>query len=73
MPDDAKIQFCVGTLADGRVLIDFLTHMADHLKLEQDEALDLAEALVDAVNQARKFGREIITPGGPVANDPRNG
>ncbi len=73
MPDDAKIEFCVGTLADGRVLIDLRSHMADHLKLEQDQALDLAEALVEAVNQARQFGREIITPGGPVANDPRGG
>ena len=73
MPDDAKIQFCVSTLHDGRVLIDFLTHMCDHLKMEQDEALDFAEALVEAVTQARKFGREILTLGGPVANDPRNG
>ena len=73
MPDDAKIEFCVGTLADGRVLIDFLTHMCDHLTMEQDEALDFAEAIVEAVNQARQFGREIITPGGPVANDPRGG
>ena len=53
-PPDTNIQFLVGTLPDGRVLLDFRLARIDHLKLKQDIALDLAEALVEAVNQARE-------------------
>ena len=57
MPDnypDTDIDFVVGSLPDGRVLLDFRMARVDHLKLTQDMALDLAEGLVEAVNQARE-------------------
>ncbi len=61
LPDkDTELQFLVGTLHDGRVLLDFRSAHVDHLKLTQDMALDLAEGLVEAVTQARQ-GRVILT------------
>jgi len=63
MPDTA-IQFMVGTLPDGRVLVDFKTAKIDHLKLTREQALDLAEGLVEAARQARG-GRIILPQGSP--------
>lgn len=60
---DTSIAFIVGTLPDGRVLIDF-QRMLDHVKLGQDTALDLAETLVEAVRQARQ-GAILRVPGAP--------
>jgi L-asparaginase/Glu-tRNA(Gln) amidotransferase subunit D len=51
---DTNVCFIVGTLPDGRVLIDFRALPVDHLKLTQAQALDLAEGLVEAVRQARQ-------------------
>ena len=62
---DTSIDFVVGTLPDGRVLIDFRMAKIDHMKLTRDQALDLAEGLVEAVNQA-KHGRIIEPPGWPA-------
>ena len=59
MPDEAKIEFIIGTTPEGRILIDFRTNKIDHLKLDQDMALDMAQALVEAVQQA-KAGRIIL-------------
>ena len=53
-PPDTDLQFIVGTLPDGRVLLDFRMASVDHLKLTRTEALDLAEGLVEAVNQAKE-------------------
>ncbi len=64
MPAEGKIDFAVGTTTDGRVLLDFRTNMIDHMKLEPDIALDLAEALVEAALQAKKHGRLVVTPFG---------
>ncbi len=55
LPDkDTDLQFIVGTLPDGRVILDFRLAKIDHLKLKQDVALELAEALVEAVLQAKE-------------------
>ena len=55
LPDkDTGLQFLLGTLHDGRILMDFRSAHVDHLKLTRTEALDLAEGLVEAVNQARE-------------------
>jgi len=58
---DTNIEFAVGTLHDGRVLLDFQMAKVDHLKLSREQALELAEGLVEAVNQANKHGRVIET------------
>ena len=52
--DDVGVVYVVGSLPDGRALIDFRGRAVDHLKLEQDVALDMAEALVEAVRDARQ-------------------
>ena len=52
--DEADFDFIVGSLHDGRVLLDFRGMKIDHLKLKQNTALDLAEALVEAVKQAKE-------------------
>ena len=65
LPDkDIDFQFVVGTLHDGRVLLDFRMARVDHLKLTQDMALDMAEALVEAVRMA-KAGHVIEVPDWP--------
>ena len=58
---DESITFAVGTLHDGRVLLDFNTRKVDHLKLTPEGALELAEGLVEAAREAAK-GRVIVTP-----------
>ena len=60
---DTKLEFIVGTLPDGRVLIDFKAAKVDHLKLSATQALELAEGLVEAVNQATQHGRVILPMG----------
>jgi len=60
--DEAQMDFIVGTTPEGRVLMDFRGMTINHLKLEQDMALNLAEALVQAVQQAKQ-GIIITTPG----------
>ncbi len=52
--DEADFDFIVGSTPDGRVLIDFRKMKIDHLKLNQDTALNLAEALCEAVQQAKE-------------------
>jgi len=59
--NDTPLTFVVGTLPDGRVLIDFRMATPDHLKLTQEMALSLAEALVEAAKQASLHGRIIDT------------
>ena len=49
---DTSIKYVVGTLPDGRVVMDFRMAKVDHLKFTREEALELAEGLVEAVNQA---------------------
>jgi len=51
---EADFDFAVGSLPDGRVLLDFFGMTVDHLKLNQDMALDLAESLVEAVKMAKQ-------------------
>ena len=63
--DDTRIQFIVGTLPDGRVLLDFQTARIDHLKLSREQALDLAEGLVEAARQARQHGRIMLPDDSP--------
>ena len=46
--------FVVGSLPDGRVLIDMRGRAVDHLKLTHEMALEMAEALVDTVRGARQ-------------------
>lgn len=58
---DTDIQFIVGTLPDGRVLLDFRAAKIDHLKLTPTVALELAEGLVEAARQAAQHGRLIDT------------
>ncbi len=66
MPDpDEGFGFAIGTLHDARVLVDFGGRLVDHMKLDQQEALDFAEGLVHAVHQAREHGRVIEIPGSP--------
>lgn len=69
---DTDIQFFLGTLPDRRVLVDFRRHV-DHLKLTPEEALALAEGLIEAATQAAKYGRHIITGGGALNPDPAFG
>lgn len=57
---DTELQFIVGTLPDGRVVID-LRRDVDHLKLTREQALELAEGLVEATRQATEHGRIIET------------
>jgi len=59
--DDTAIDFVVGTLPDGRVLLDFRLAKIDHLKLTREQALELAEGLVEAALQASRHGRIIDT------------
>lgn len=57
---DTQIQFLVGTTPEGEVLLDF-RRLVDHVKLQPNAALELAEGLVDAAKQAAQHGRVIIT------------
>lgn len=55
--DDVMIPFTVGTLHDRRVLIHFGLpgkpgRHVDHLKITPNQALELAEALVEAARSA---------------------
>lgn len=58
-PGDSSIQFTLGTLYDGRVLFNFGRYV-DHMKLTPEQALELAEGLVDAAREANN-GRTIFT------------
>lgn len=58
---DVNVQFLIGTLPEGRVLIDF-RRFVDHIKLTPDQALELAESIVEASKQAMA-GRVILTGG----------
>lgn len=60
---DQNVQFLLGTLPDGRVLVDFRGTPIDHLKLTPDQALELAEYLVHTAKEARR-GRHILVAGG---------
>lgn len=65
--DEVTVAFTVGTLHDHRVLIHFALpnqpgKFVDHLKLEPEKALELAEALVEAARDAAR-GRLIIAGG----------
>ncbi len=51
---EADFDFIIGTTPDGRILIDFRGMRIDHMKLGQLTALDMAEALVQAVQQAKE-------------------
>ncbi len=53
-PEEADFDFIVGTTDDGRVILDFRGMRIDHMKMGQMTALDMAEALVEAVNQAKE-------------------
>ena len=53
-PAEADFDFLLGSMPDGRVVLDFRGMKVDHLKLTQDMALNLAEALVEAVQQAKQ-------------------
>lgn len=53
-PGEADFDFVIGTTPDGRVLVDFRGMRIDHMKLGQVTALDMAEALVQAVQQAKE-------------------
>lgn len=57
---DTNIQFLVGTLPDGRVLLDFRAQRVDHLKLTPTGARELADGLMEAAKQA-EGGRHILT------------
>lgn len=57
---DTNIKFLVGTLPDGRVLLDFRAQLVDHLKLTPDGARELADGLREAARQA-DAGRRILT------------
>ncbi len=59
-PGEADFDFIIGTTPDGRILIDFRGMLIDHMKLGQLTALDMAEALVQAVQQAKQG--IIVTP-----------
>lgn len=48
-PGEADHQFIVGSTYDGRALLDFRGLKIDHLMLTRDQALNLAETLVDVV------------------------
>ena len=52
--NEADFDFIVGSMPDGRIVLDFRGMKIDHLKLKQDMALDLAESLVEAVQQAKQ-------------------
>lgn len=58
---DTNLDFVIGTLPDGRVLMDFRMAKVDHLKLTTEQALELAEGLVEATRQASLHGRIIDT------------
>ncbi len=49
---DTPHQFLMSHLPDGRTLLDF-RRMVDHLIFEDEEALNLAEALVENVRMKR--------------------
>lgn len=51
---EADFDFIVGSMPDGRIVIDFRGMKIDHLKLTQDMTLEFAEALVEAVQQAKE-------------------
>lgn len=53
-PGEADFDFVIGSMPDGRVVIDFRGMKIDHLKLKQHIALDMAQALVEAVQQAKE-------------------
>lgn len=59
-PGDTAIKFTLGTLPDRRVLFNF-GRFVDHLKLTPEQALELAEGLVEAARQAHQHGRVILT------------
>jgi len=63
MPDtpDTAVSVVVGTLHDGRVLVDFRTQNVDHLKLTVEQTFELAEGLIEAAQQASRHGRIIDT------------
>ncbi len=52
--EEADFDFIVGTTDDGRVILDFRGMRIDHMKMGQVTALDMAEALVQAVQQAKE-------------------
>lgn len=52
--DEADFDFIVGSLPDGRIVIDFRGMRIDHMKLTQHTALYLASTLVEAVQQAKQ-------------------
>ena len=56
---DTELSFLIGTLEDGRVLLDF-RRMVDHLKLTVEQTFQLAEGLIEAAKQANA-GRHIVT------------
>ena len=53
-PAEADFDFVVGSTTDGRIVVDFRGMKIDHMKLKPDMALDMAEALVEAVSQAKE-------------------
>ena len=59
MPD-TNLDFLIGTMPDGKIIIDFRLAKVDHLKLTQPQALEMAEGLVQAVRDAKDHG--IIIP-----------
>ena len=60
-PSETNIKFLVGTLPDDRMLLDFRAAKVDHLKLTREQALELADGLVEAVRQANERGIVIDT------------
>lgn len=52
--DEADFDFIIGSTPDGRIVVDFRGMRIDHMKLKQDEALEMAEGLVEAVQQAKQ-------------------
>lgn len=51
---EADFDFIVGSTSDGRIVVDFRGMKIDHMKLKPEMALDMAEALVEAVSQAKE-------------------
>ena len=52
MPDEATVQFTVDITPDGRVVLDFMRRV-DHAKIPREDALELAQTIVEAVRSAR--------------------
>lgn len=53
-PGEADFDFLLGSLPDGRIILDFRGMKIDHLKLTQDRAAELRDGLDEAIKDARQ-------------------